>query len=123
MCCPCLGVEENVNLTNAQMEHLLWHLKLDASMHHIQELMYVHTAKEPNGKHSLMPTVIEPKFVSTPNCPVLKYTSCELASAKKLNPQVVQQHAIKEKEGILALDKYQAGDFVSIDQFVVSTPG
>ena len=62
-------------------------------------------------------------FASTSNCPVSKCTSCELVHAKKCSLQVVWQHAIKEKEGILALDKYQPGDFVSIDQLVVSTPG
>ena len=65
-----------------------------------------------------MPTVIEPKFASTSNCLIP-----ELTCAKKHNPQVVQQHAIEEKEGILALDKYQADGFVSFDQFAVSTPG
>ena len=80
--------------------------------------MHVHTTREQNGKHSLVPT----KFTSTSNCPVPKCTSCELAHAKKHNPQVVQWQAIKEKESILALDKYQAGDFVSMDQFVISTP-
>ena len=92
-------------------------------MHHIQELMHVHTAKEPNGNHLLMTTVIIPKFATTSNCPVPKCTPCELTLAKKCNPQVVQQQAIKEKDGILALDKYQAGDFVLMDGFVVSTPG
>ena len=46
--------------------------------------------------------------------------SCELTHAKKLNPQVVQQHL--EKESISAVDEYKADDFVSMDQFVVSTP-
>ena len=32
MCCTCVGVEENVNLTNAQKELLLWHLKLGISI-------------------------------------------------------------------------------------------
>ena len=32
-------------------------------------------------------------------------------------------NTIKEKEGTLALDKYQACDFVSMDQVIVSTPG
>ena len=90
---------------------------------HVQELMHVHTVKEPIKKHSLMLTVIKPMFASTSNCPVSKCTSCELVHAKKCSLQVVWQHAIKEKEGILALDKYQPGDFVSIDQLVVSTPG
>ena len=65
MCCPCVGIEENLNLTNAQKELLLWHWISGISMHQIQELMHVHTAKEPNEKHSLMPTVIKPKFASS----------------------------------------------------------
>ena len=85
--------------------------------------MHVHTAKEPNGNHSLMPTVNKPKFAYTSNCSVPISSSCELTCAKKCNPQVVQQHVIKEKEGILALEKYQPGDFVSLDQFVDSTSG
>ena len=92
-------------------------------MQNTQELMHVHTAKEPNRKHFLMPIVIKPKFASTSNCPVPKCTSCKLACAKKCNPQVVQYHAIKEKEVFLALDKYHAGDFLLMDQFVVSSPG
>ena len=31
--------------------------------------------------------------------------------------------AIPEKEGLLSRNKYEAGDFVSADQFVVNTPG
>ena len=48
--------------------------------------------------------------------------SCELARAKKRNPKVVQQ-AVKEKKDILSWNKYMPGDFVSMDQFSVSTPG
>ena len=57
-------------------------------------------------------TVIKPKFASIPNCPIPKYLLWQLTCAKKCNPQVMQQQAIKEKEGILALDKYQAGDII-----------
>ena len=122
ICCPCVGVKENVNLTNAQKELFLWHWKLDISLHHIQELLHVHTAKESNGKYSLKLTVIKPKFASISNCSVPKCTYYELIHAKKCNPQVVWQHAIKEKD-ILALDQYQGGDFALLDQFVVSNPG
>ena len=94
--CPCVGVEDNVGLTNAQEKLLLWHWKLGINMHQIHELMHVHTAKEPDGKHSLMPTVIKSKCVSTSSCPFPKCTSCELANAKKYNPQVVGQHAVKK---------------------------
>ena len=85
--------------------------------------MHVHTAKELKGNYFLMPMVIKPKFSSTPKCPVPKYMSCELAHAKKHSFQVVQKQAIKEKEDILALYKYQVGDLVSLDQFVINTPG
>ena len=49
--------------------------------------------------------------------------SCQLTQARKRSPVVKQQKAIVEKEGILARDKYEPGDFVSTDQFVCSTPG
>ena len=58
-------------------------------MHHLKELMHVHTAREPNGNYSLMLTVITPKFESTSNCLVPKNTSCELAHSKKHNPIVI----------------------------------
>ena len=46
MCCPCVGVEENVNLTNAQRELIIWHWKFSISRHHIKEFMHVHNSKE-----------------------------------------------------------------------------
>ena len=98
MCCPCIGVEENVNITNAQKELLLQHWKLGTSMYHVLRLKHVHTAKKSNGKHSLMPTVFKLKFGSTSYCSFPKCTSCELTCAKKCDPQVVQQHATKEKK-------------------------
>ncbi len=70
-----------------------------------------------------MPQVIKPHFKSTSSCPFSLYTACELARAKKRNPEVIKQKAIKEKEGILAADQYMPGDFVSMDQFVVKTSG
>ena len=123
MVCPCVGTDENINLTCAQKELLLWHWRLGISMHRIQELMRGHQAKDPHGKHTWMPAVIKSKCASTTTCPVPKCPSCELSRAKKRNPKVVKQEAIKEKEAILAWEKYQAGDFVSTDQFVVKTPG
>ena len=64
-----------------------------------------------------MSTAIYPKLASTLYCPVLKCISCDLASAKKCN-QIVWEQVIKEKS-FLALEKYQACDFVSIDWFDV----
>ena len=31
--------------------------------------------------------------------------------------------ALKKKEGIFSSENYEAGDFVSLDQFIVRTPG
>ena len=50
-------------------------------------------------------------------------TTCELTRAKKRNPKVIKTQAIKEREQVLAADQYDPGDFVSMDQFVVRTPG
>ena len=36
---------------------------------------------------------------------------------------MLYDNTIKEKDGILALNKYQADDFVSMDQFIIITPG
>merc|ERR1712197_15412 len=70
-----------------------------------------------------MPAVIEPRFPSAATYLVPKCRTCELAQAKRRSPKVVRQEAIKEKEAILAWDKYEAGDFLSMDQFVCKAPG
>ena len=38
-CGPCVASADNVNLTAAQKELLLWHWKLGVSMRRVQELM------------------------------------------------------------------------------------
>ena len=118
-----VGNDDNINLTRAQKELLLWHWRLGISMHRVQELMRGHMSVDQHGEKVWMPAVITPKFGSSSSCAVPKCTSCELARAKKRNPQVVKQEALKEKAAILAWDKYQPGDFISMDQFVVKTPG
>jgi hypothetical protein len=119
----CVSSEDNCNLTNGQKELLLWHWKLGISMGRVQELMRGHQAKEPNGNHVWMDPVIKPKFPSASNCKIPMCQTCELARAKKRNPKVVKQKSVKEKEAILSWDKYEAGDFVSMDHYIVSTPG
>ena len=63
------------------------------------------------------------KIPSASNCAIPKCHTCELARARKRNPKVFKQEAVKEKEDVLSWDKYEAGDFVSTDHFIVSTPG
>ena len=45
-----------------------------------------------------------------------------LGRSKKRSPGVAKKKAVPEKKGILALDKYEVREFMSIDQFVVKTP-
>lgn len=119
---PCVGSEANKNLTKGEKELLLWHWKLGISMHHVQKLMKGHVGTDPNNKSEYFPPIIPSRF-GADKCPIPRCEVCCLARAKRRNPNVVKQEAIKAKEAILAWDKYEAGDFVSMDQFVVKTPG
>ena len=123
MCCPCVGDDANSNLSGPQRELLLWHWKLGISMTRIQALMVEHEAVDMNKESVIMPQVIKPTFKTTSSCPIPLCTACELARAKKRNPEVSKQKAIEEKQGILSANKYAPGDFVSMDQFVSQTTG
>ena len=122
-CLPCVGDDSNTNLTNPQRELLLWHWKLGCSMSRIQQLMVEHEAIDANNERVIMPQVIKPKFPSASSCPILLCTSCQLAQAKQRNPGVTKQKYVEEKEGILSAGALEPGDFVSMDQFIVKTPG
>ncbi len=89
----------------------------------IQELMRPQPSKDQDGQMLLRPSVMKPKFPSATSCHIPVCHSCELARAKQRNPKLMKQQAIKEKEGILAAGKMKPGDFVSMDQFAVTTPG
>ena len=121
--CPCVGTEDNANLSGPQKELLTWHWKLGISMGQIQKMMRENKAVDDTGRETILPPVIPPKFASTPNCPIPKCHSCELARQKRHSPQVRKSTTIPEKEAVLSRDRYEAGDFVSADQFVVNTPG
>lgn len=122
-CGPCVGQKDNTNLSGPQKELLLWHWKLGISMYRIQEMMRKQKMEEPSGKISELPPIIKPKYKSTPNCNVPPCMSCQLARAKKRSTGVTKKKSVEEKEGILSRDKYKPGDMVSVDQFVVKTPG
>jgi hypothetical protein len=123
MCHPCVSDADNINLSSGQKELLLWHWKWGISMQRIQELMKPQRCVDTDGKKSLMPSVIRPKFASASTCPIPKCQDCELARAKRRNPKVMKQQAIKEKEGILSAGAMEPGDLVSMDQFVSKTGG
>ena len=120
---PNVGVDANVNLTSAQKELLLWHWKLGISMQRIQELMRVVEVHELDGAISTMDRVICPKIRSASTCPIPLCQSCQLSRAKQRKPSVTKSKAVPEEAGALSRDKYETGDFVSLDQYVVKTPG
>ena len=71
------------------------------SMKRVQELMLEHNVIDRNKESVLMTQVIKPHFKSTSSWLVPLCIACELARAKKQNPEVIKQKAIEEKEGIL----------------------
>ena len=122
-CSPCVGTPANQNITNPQKELLLWHWKEDISMQRIQELMKPRTFKEPNGNRTLLPAVINPRFLVARNCALPACESCMLARAKKRSTDTRKVTPLPGKEGALSRDKMEVGDFVSTDQFICRTPG
>ena len=116
--CPCVGDDANKNLSGPQRELLLWHWRTGCSMRRVQQLMVEHEGISSNDESVIFPQVIKPKFKSTSSCPIPLCAACELARAKKRNPGVKKQQAIKERQDILACNQYQAGDFVSMDQYL-----
>ena len=65
-----VSLQANKNLSGAQKELMLWHLKLGVSMSHVQRLMKVSEMHEPNGRVSVMDRVIVPKLNAAANCEV-----------------------------------------------------
>ena len=85
--------------------------------------MKVVEMEEPDGSITTMDRVITPKIKSAATCPIPLCRSCQLSRAKQRKPAVAKSKAIPSEEGALSRDKYETGDFVSMDQYVVKAPG
>ena len=92
-------------------------------MQSIQELMWVMEVEKPDGKTSVMDRVIFPQICAAANCPIPLCQSCQMSFAMQHQPNVKKSKAAPEEVGMLVQDKYEMGDFVSLDQYVVKTPG
>ena len=101
-CGPCVGGDENNNLSNAQKELLLWHWKWGISMHRIQELMKPQLVVEPDGTKHVMAPIIQPKFATAAKCAVPKCESYLLGREKNMLPGAHKKVPIPKKESILA---------------------
>ena len=66
-----------------------------------------------------MPT----KNATTGSCSIPKCSACNLSKQKLRSTRVKTSKSVKEKDGILKLDKYEPGNKVFTDQFNVHTPG
>ena len=92
-------------------------------MQHIQQLMKVHDMKELSEAISTMDICIVPRVNGAVNWEIPKYTSSELSRAKLKKSKVIKSKEAKYLEGAISRNKYQTGDFVSMDQYIVKTPG
>ena len=80
---PSVLAHDNVNLSRAQKELLLWHNKLGISMPRVQELMRSIEMEEPSGASSVAPPVIKPKIPQSSSCPLPTCQSCQMTRARQ----------------------------------------
>ena len=95
-------LDENKNLSHAQKELLLWHLKLGINMPHIQELMRVSEMKDPNGEITTMYRVIKPKLNGAASCPPPQCECCNLSRAKQRKPKVAKVKVVEDAVGAIS---------------------
>ena len=123
----CTSVKENQNLSGPQRELLHWHQKLCLNMRDLQQLMRPQIFRDEAGKEvSRLDPVIPTDYNSTKNSKPDQFPvclACKLATAKSRNTGEKTSKPVKAKEGILSRDKYEPGDKISSDQYVVMTPG
>ena len=122
-CGPCVASDGNENLTNAEKELLLTHWKLGVSMPRCQELMREIPMEDPAGVTTIATQVIKPRYAGAATCRIPICQSCQLARAHQRKPNVQKTKAVPESAGALSREKVEVGDFVSMDQYVVRTPG
>jgi hypothetical protein len=122
-CGPCVEAPANENLSGPQKELLEWHWKLGNGMNCIQTLMCERHYEEPDGKTSIFPAIIKPKYATTQNCVVLPCQLCLLARAGKHSPKVVRKQGLEDHEGAFMRAQYEVSNFISTDQFICMTTG
>ena len=57
-CGACVGAAENYSISAAQKELLKWHRKLGIGMYRIQEMMREQHYEDPDGRTTILPTII-----------------------------------------------------------------
>ena len=77
---PSVLAQDNVNMSRAQKELLLWHNKLGISMSRVQELMCSNPMEELSGASRVAPRIIIPKIPQASSCPLPICQSCQLTA-------------------------------------------
>lgn len=75
------------------------------------------------GPETVKDHIIVPKCNSAPTCEIPKCRFCQLSRVKQLKPKFIKSMSIKQAEVAITRDKYQTGDVVLIDQYVVKNEG
>jgi len=120
---PSVLAQDHVNLSRDQNEQLLWYSKLGIPMPRVQELMCSIPMEDPSGASQVVPWVIVHKAPQVSSCPLPIYQSCQISRVRQCKPKIVKSKVIERNAGALSNDKYELGDMVSIDQYVIKTPG
>ena len=76
-----------------------------------------------DGTNHVMSPIIQPKFATAEKCAVPVYESFLLGRVKNISTGVAKKKSVPDKKVILDCDKYEGGDFMLTNQFVVKTPG
>ena len=97
-----VSLQANKNLSGANEEVMLWYLKLDVSISHVQHLMKVSEIHKPNERVSVMDRVIVLKLTAAENCEIPLCKSCNLSQARQRKAKVVRSEAVKSNIGAIS---------------------
>ena len=122
VCGTCVAAPTNKDITGPQNYILLWHCKIVAIIHHIQDIKRERIYEEPTGKIPIITPIINPKFPETRIFSVSDFESCILYNSKKTSTGATKVKPPPEKEGALTRDNYKVRYFVSTDQSICKTP-
>ncbi len=120
----CVTEGHNPNLSPAQKELLLWHFRLQCSMKRIQYMMNEHVRVDEDGTKTVIEPVIKAVDPEAKTCPTdIKCATCEIARARVQKPKNSKRTRDKSKDKALTREKYDPGDFVSMDTVPVGIAG
>jgi hypothetical protein len=118
--------ETNQNITSAQKELLLWHWRLaHMGFDHLQKLLRTPSdlpdESNPSPSSPTPAQCLHSKNVATATCSAPKCAACEIARAKRRNPNVSTSH--KTRVDVLRTENLLPGQRISVDQYESAVRG